>query len=201
VAELLDTTVASVNSALQRARRAAAERIPEQSQQATLRSLGDESARQLVVSYIDAFEHADIDGLVELLTEDAAWAMPPMRTWYHGREPIIPFLTEHALTTRWRHRPVSANGQLAVGCYAWLAEERHFAAAVVDVLTLRGDLIAEVTAFVSPRLSPASASQTSSVTDRSRRGSGSILRARLGLDRMLCGGAHPVPATADETKT
>jgi RNA polymerase sigma-70 factor (ECF subfamily) len=152
VAELLDTTVASVNSALQRARRTAAERIPEESQQATLRSLGDARARQLVVSYMDAFERADIDGLVELLTEDAAWAMPPMRTWYHGREAINPFLAEHALTTRWRHRPVSANGQLAVGCYAWLAEERHFAAAVLDVLTLRGDRIAEVTAFVSPRL-------------------------------------------------
>jgi RNA polymerase sigma-70 factor, ECF subfamily len=152
VAELLDTTVASVNSALQRARRTAAERIPEQSQQATLRSLGDERARQLVASYVSAFERADVDGLVELLTEDAAWAMPPMRTWYHGREAIVPFLAEHALTTRWRHRSVSANGQLAVGCYAWLAEERHFAAAVVDVLTLRGDRIAEVTAFVRPRL-------------------------------------------------
>jgi RNA polymerase sigma-70 factor, ECF subfamily len=152
VAERLDTTVASVNSALQRARRAVAERVPEQSQQATLRSLGDERARQLVASYIDAFERADVDGLVELLTEDAAWAMPPLRTWYHGREAIIPFLAEHALTTRWRHRPVRASGQLAIGCYAWHAEERQFTAAVLDVLTLRGDRIAEVTAFVSPRL-------------------------------------------------
>jgi RNA polymerase sigma-70 factor, ECF subfamily len=152
VAELLDTTVPSVNSALQRARHAVDERVPEQSQQVTLRSLGDERARRLVASYTGAFERADVDGLVKLLTEDAAWAMPPLRTWYQGREAIVPFLEEHAVTAGWRHRPVRASGQLAVGCYVWSAQEQSYTAAVLDVLTLRGDRIAEVTAFVTPRL-------------------------------------------------
>jgi RNA polymerase sigma-70 factor, ECF subfamily len=152
VAELLDTTVASVNSALQRARYTVDERVPEQSQQATLRSLGDERARRLVAKYTDAFERSDVNGLVELLTEDAAWAMPPLRTWYQGREAILPFLEEHAVTPGWRHRPVGANGQLAVGCYVWSVEEQSYTAAVLDVLTLRRYRIAEVTAFVSPRL-------------------------------------------------
>jgi RNA polymerase sigma-70 factor, ECF subfamily len=152
VADLLETTVASVNSALQRARHTAAERVPEQSQQATLRSLGDERTRELVASYIDAWERADIDGLVELLTEDIAWAMPPFRTWYRGLDDVIPFLEEYPLTDRWRHFPARANGQPAVGCYLWDAEQRHYAACVIDVLTLRGDHIAEVTGFMTPRL-------------------------------------------------
>jgi RNA polymerase sigma-70 factor, ECF subfamily len=152
VAELLDTTVPSVNSALQRARQAAAERVPDQSQQATIRTLGDERARRLVASYVHAIERADVDGLVGLLTEDAAWTMPPLSTWYQGRDAVVPFLEEHPLTLRWRHLPARANGQLAVGCYWWDAEAGHYAAAVLDVLTLRGDRIAEVTGFMAPRL-------------------------------------------------
>ena len=152
VAELLDTTVASVNSALQRARQTAAERVPEQSQHETLRSLGDERARELVVSYMDAIERADVDGLVELLTEDVVWAMPPLRSWYQGREAVVPFLAEYPLTLRWRHVPARANGQLAIGCYLWDAGEQHYAPAVIDVLTLRGPRVAEVTGFMTPRL-------------------------------------------------
>jgi RNA polymerase sigma-70 factor, ECF subfamily len=154
VADLLETSVASVNSALQRARSTAAERIPEQSQQATLRSIGDERARGLVVSYMDAIERADVDGLVELLTEDAAWTMPPLQTWYRGREAVLPFLQEFPLSLRWRHLPAHASGQLAVGCYLWDDAAQHFGAAVIDVLTLRGDRISEVTGFMSPRLFP-----------------------------------------------
>ncbi len=152
VAELLETTVPSVNSALQRARQTAAERVPEKSQQATLRSLGDERTRDLVTRYIDAWERADVEDLVELVTEDVAWTMPPLRTWYQGLDAVVPLLVEYPLTERWRHLPARANGQLAVGCYLWDAEQRHYGAAVLDVLTVRGDLIAEVTGFITPRL-------------------------------------------------
>jgi RNA polymerase sigma-70 factor, ECF subfamily len=152
VAELLDTTVPSVNSALQRARRTVAERVPEQSQQATLRALGDERERELVARYMDAWERADVDDLVELLTDDVAWTMPPLRTWYQGLETVVPFLVEYPLSDRWRHVPTRANGQPAVGCYLWNAEQRHYEACVLDVLTLRDDLIAEVTGFSTPGL-------------------------------------------------
>jgi RNA polymerase sigma-70 factor (ECF subfamily) len=153
-AQLLDTTVASVNSAVQRARNTVAERVPEQSQQATLRSLGDRRARELVASYTDAMERADVDGLVALLTEDAAWSMPPLQTWYQGREAVVPLLVEYPLTERWRHLPTHANGQLAVGCYLWDADLHYYDAAVIDVITLRGHLIADVTGFIMPRLFP-----------------------------------------------
>jgi RNA polymerase sigma-70 factor (ECF subfamily) len=151
-AELLDTSVASVNSALQRARHTATELVPDQSQQDSLRSLGDERTRELVAGYVDAWERADIDALVELLTQDVIWAMPPLRSWYQGLDAVIPLLVEYPLTERWRHVPTRANGQLAVACYLWDSEQRHYGAAVLDVLTLRGDRIAEVTGFIAPRL-------------------------------------------------
>jgi RNA polymerase sigma-70 factor (ECF subfamily) len=128
------------------------ERVPDQSQQATLERLGDERARALVARYMEAIEHADVEGLVGLLTEDAAWAMPPMSVWYRGREAVAAFHTEHVLAERWRHLPARASGQLAVGCYMWDDEQARYAAGVLDVLTLRGDRIAEVTGFVNPAL-------------------------------------------------
>ena len=147
-ADLLETSVPSVNSALQRARQTLGERAPERSQQATLRELGDERSRALVSAYVDALEGADIHRVLALLTEDAAWSMPPMSIWYHGREPVSAFLTGSPFKERWRHVPTRVNGQLAVGCYIWDAERGDFGAGVIDVLTVRGDRIAEVTAFI-----------------------------------------------------
>src|SRR5688500_9375677 len=84
VADLLETSVASVNSALQRARRTIDEKLPEQSQQATLRTLGDERLREIVEQYMDAMGRGDVDTVVSMLADDAAWSMPPLATWYHG---------------------------------------------------------------------------------------------------------------------
>jgi RNA polymerase sigma-70 factor (ECF subfamily) len=143
-----------VNSALQRARKTTAERVPEQSQQATLQELGDAGARELVERYTDAMERADIQSLLALLTADAVWEMPPLTTWYQGREALAAFLEEYPGNVRWRHLPTSANGQLAVGCYAWDEERQRYAASVLDVLTLRGAKIAQVTAFINASLFP-----------------------------------------------
>src|SRR5438067_6220133 len=87
-AEMLDTTTASVNSALQRARATVDDRLPEQSQQATLRSLGDDRLRELVDRYVEAWEHDDVETVVGMLTEDATFAMPPLGTWFGGRDEI-----------------------------------------------------------------------------------------------------------------
>ncbi len=153
-AALLETSVPSVNSALQRARHTIGERAPERSQQATLRELGDERSRTLVAAYVDAIEHADVDRVIALLTEDAAWSMPPLSRWYQGRGPVTAFLTGSPFRERWRHLPARANGQLAVGCYIWDAGRGDFGAGVIDVLTLRGDRIAEVTAFIGAERFP-----------------------------------------------
>jgi len=148
VAETLDTSVASVNSALQRARKAADERMPEQSQQETLRGLGDDKVAEIVEEYMAALESGDVDRVVALLTEDATWSMPPCPMWFSGIETVSAFLSDYPLNERWRHKPTRANGQLAVGCYMWDGEK--FAAAVLDVVTLRGDKVVDVTAFLAP---------------------------------------------------
>jgi RNA polymerase sigma-70 factor (ECF subfamily) len=149
-AEILETTVASVKSALQRARRAVRERIPDESQQATLRALGDGAVREVAERYMDAFERHDVDGLVAMLTEDATLAMPPTPTWYRGLQAIAAWGAAGPMADgmRWRHISTRANGQLAVGCYLWEERTGRYAAHGLDVLTLRGDRIAAVTAFL-----------------------------------------------------
>ena len=150
VAETLDTTVASVNSALQRAREAVESRVPERSQQETLRALGDERLRALVEQYTAALQSGEVDRVLALLTEDAAWSMPPLPGWFRGHEAVAGFLTGYPLQERWRHVPTRANGQLAIGCYMWDEARGTFAAAVLDVLTLRDDRIEQVTGFIAP---------------------------------------------------
>jgi RNA polymerase sigma-70 factor, ECF subfamily len=149
-AEALETTVASVNGALRRARKAVADRLPRQSQQTTLRALGDDGIREVVERYIDAWERGDVDAILALLAEDATFNMPPLPTWYRGRHAIAAFLTRFALQDRWRLLPARANGQVAFGCYAWDAEQRTYTALSLDVLTLDGPRATEVTSFVTP---------------------------------------------------
>ena len=98
VAESLDTTVASVNSALQRARRSVEERLPERSQQDTLRALGDERVSKLVDAYVDAWMRRDVDALRALLAEDAVFSMPPWPIWWRGRDTIVSVAKDSADT-------------------------------------------------------------------------------------------------------
>jgi RNA polymerase sigma-70 factor (ECF subfamily) len=152
-AEALETSTASVNSALQRARKVVDERLPEQSQQATLRALGDERLGEIVGGYMEALEQGDVEAMVSMLSEDASWSMPPMPLWYQGHEAIAGFLRAGPSKVRWRHLPTRANGQLAVGCYAWDEDRGVYAGHVIDVLTLRGDgRIAAVTAFIDSEI-------------------------------------------------
>jgi RNA polymerase sigma-70 factor (ECF subfamily) len=146
-AELLDTTVPAVNSALQRARATTATLLPDRSQGRTLAALGDDRVRDLAGRYADAIERSDIDGLCAMLTEDATWSMPPDPEWYRGLPDIAAFHIESVAPECWRHRPARANGQLAVGGYMYDPGLDSYVATVLDVLTLRGDRIAAVTAF------------------------------------------------------
>ena len=81
---MLETSDASVNSALQRARKTVEERLPEQSQQETMRELGEDGVREVVDAYVDAWQSGDVDAVVGMLTEDAVFSMPPMATWFGG---------------------------------------------------------------------------------------------------------------------
>ena len=151
VADSLDTTVASVNSALQRARKTVADRLPEQSQQATLRLLGDDALAQIVDRYVEAWERNDFETVVAMLAEDATFAMPPLATWFGGRKEIGMFLEGWPLSGAWRWRPIraTANGQPALAFYAWDEDERAYLPFALNVLTFRGELISDVVAFVA----------------------------------------------------
>ena len=150
-AAMLDTTTASVNSALQRARDAVEKRLPERSQQQTLRDLGDEEIRALVESYVEAWERNDVERVVSMLTEDAAFTMPPLRSWFGGREEITTFLAGWPLSGAWRWRALRtrANGQEALAFYSWDDDAGAYLRFALNVLTLRDGLIAEVDAFLT----------------------------------------------------
>jgi RNA polymerase sigma-70 factor, ECF subfamily len=153
IASQLATTPASVNSALQRARARTSERIPATSQQSVLRALGDQRTRALAQRFADAIQRGDADTLISMLTRDASWSMPPVPTWYRGHQTIRQWLVASLLTYRWQHRAASANGQLAVGCYLLHQAKRRYTPAVLDVLTLDGGKIADITSFMAAELS------------------------------------------------
>jgi RNA polymerase sigma-70 factor, ECF subfamily len=152
VAEMLDSSPAAVDSALQRAHRSAEQRLPARSQQATLRALGDERLSRLVGGYVDAWERGDIEAVVAMLTEDGRVTMPPIPTWYRGRDAVGAFLAARALRGDHPRRllPVHANGQPAFGQYFWDEGEGRLLGHGITVLTLRGEQIEEITAFLRP---------------------------------------------------
>ncbi|WP_326563169.1 sigma-70 family RNA polymerase sigma factor [Micromonospora sp. NBC_01796] len=152
IAAMMDTTIASVNSALQRARRIVAEKVPGPSQQQTLREIDDGRLREIVGAFCTAMERGDADALVALLTKDVTWSMPPLEHWYHGVDAVMDFAVEVPLTRcpSWRYLTTSANGQPAVGFYVGESATATHLAWGINVLTLRGEQIAEITSFLSP---------------------------------------------------
>jgi RNA polymerase sigma-70 factor, ECF subfamily len=136
VAEMLDTIPSSVYSLVQRAHRAVDERVPKASQQEALRALGNRRLQQLAARYVEAWETADVGALAALLTEDAALSMPPLPTWFGGRDAIATFAARGPLSpgSRWRMVPTQANGQVAFGSYLWDRTRHAYLAHCLQVL-------------------------------------------------------------------
>ena len=147
-AEALGTSVASANSALQRARATLAERRPDRSQQAELAALGDAGRRALVDAFVTAWERADVPALVGLLAADARFTMPPLPAWFSGREDVARFLGERVFATPWRLVPIEANGQVAFACYS--GDGSRYRLGAVNVLSLRSGSVAWIAGFVDP---------------------------------------------------
>jgi RNA polymerase sigma-70 factor (ECF subfamily) len=149
VADVLESTVASVNSALQRARGAIERHLPE-----AIRPTAGPAERELLNRYVAAFERADMDGLVALLREDATLRMPPQPTLVGGLE-IAQFFLETARgdLTRIRHRPVWANGRPAVTIEI-RGEDDVWVPHGVSVLEVEDRKIAGIEAFLDPALVP-----------------------------------------------
>jgi RNA polymerase sigma-70 factor, ECF subfamily len=152
VAEALDTTPASVYSALQRAHQSVDHHLPEVSQQATLRSLGDDRLREIVERYVQAWERNDVGAIAAMLTESATLAMPPTASWFRGRDAVVAALGAVPLNggPRWRLIPTRASGQLAAMAYIWDGAAGNFVPRHLAVLTLQGAMIEEIAAFIDP---------------------------------------------------
>jgi RNA polymerase sigma-70 factor (ECF subfamily) len=149
-AEQLDTSVAAVNSAVQRARKAIDTAAP--TQQTALRDLGDEATGRLVRRWTDAWQAGDVDSIVAMLAADARYSMPPLPEWYRGTDDIRAFLLGGPLQSRWRFVPATANGQLAFGTYLWDGASASYVPGGLDILTIRDGRVAEVTAFLTAEL-------------------------------------------------
>src|SRR5215470_7667814 len=110
VAGQLDTSTASVNSALQRARKVID--TTSVSQQGVLRDLGDAAVADIVTRWADAWQAGDVEAIVAMLADGARYSMPALPQWYRGRDEIRAFLLRAPLRSRCRFLPTTANGQL-----------------------------------------------------------------------------------------
>ncbi|MCD9879630.1 RNA polymerase subunit sigma-70 [Streptomyces guryensis] len=149
VAEQLGTTVAAVNSSLQRARAAIADvgdpgEVPEPD---------DAEAREVVQRYARAFEAADVPALVRLLTDAAVLEMPPVPLWYRGRRDYGLFMERvfEMRGTGWATRQLTAGGQPALAAYAPAADGGH-RLHTLQVFTVTGRRVARNVVFTDPRV-------------------------------------------------
>jgi RNA polymerase sigma-70 factor (ECF subfamily) len=153
-ATMLETSQASVNSALQRAHKTVDDRLPARSQRDTIRRLGDEKVANVAERYIDAWHRSDVHALVELLVDDAIFSMPPLSEWYVGSEVIAEFLARRPMAPprRWHLERMDLNGQVAFANYGWTQESHSFVPHGVTLLTLRQSKIAEIITYLDPTL-------------------------------------------------
>ncbi|MFG3254987.1 sigma-70 family RNA polymerase sigma factor [Streptomyces sp. NPDC048172] len=150
VAELLDSTTASVNSALQRARAQLEQASPVEEE---LTEPTDPAMRDLLDRYATAFEKSDVTAIVDLFKEDAVWEMPPFPQWFRGREDIVQLITHQCPIgpDQGLMLPTSANGQPAFGLYS-LQEDGSYHPFHIQVLTLHKGQVAHVGAFFGDAL-------------------------------------------------
>lgn len=149
-AEMLGTTTASVNSALQRAQKTVKDKMPGASQAVELQALHPASLDKLLRDLVDAWESRDVAGLVNLLAEDARFTMPPLPAWFDGRASVAKFISERMFATPWRLAPLWANGQPGFACYMKHPGTDTFRLGAVNLLALRAGRIVGIHAFLDP---------------------------------------------------
>jgi RNA polymerase sigma-70 factor (ECF subfamily) len=149
-AELLETSVASANSALQRARAGLEQNLPANRAESASRADSSERERALLARFMDAHERADATGIADMLREDVRVTMPPLPEIHDGIDALRP-LWEHAFDEdvfgEWRLVATRVNRQPAAASYLRRRGETEFRAFKLDVLRIEGDRVAEITTF------------------------------------------------------
>jgi hypothetical protein len=147
VADMLDSTVESVNSALKRARASVQRRLPPIADCEPAPAAGSPSEQAIVAKFVNAWESADLDALVALLTDNVFISMPPMPFEYEGRDVVARFCDSLFRAGRtYDLVPTRANGQPAFGAY--LRGPTGIGHGIgLYVLTLKGDRICAMTRF------------------------------------------------------
>ncbi|MFI0450784.1 sigma-70 family RNA polymerase sigma factor [Actinomadura sp. 6N118] len=147
VADMLDSTVESVNSALKRARAALQHRLPPTDERQPPPAPGSPAEQALVAKFVHAYQSGDVDALVALLTADVRVSMPPIPLEYHGRDAVARFYASIIRQDRtYDLVPTRANGQPAFQAYLLAPNGIRHATGLL-VLTLTGDQICAVTRF------------------------------------------------------
>jgi RNA polymerase sigma-70 factor (ECF subfamily) len=153
-AAALETSSASVNSALQRAHATLAQRLPKRDGDWLAGSPASEGEQSLLAGLLDAFEQRDSEAVAALLSADARMIMPPTPSWYDGREAIAAFFAEHVFSPAgpgsMRTVATAANRQPAFGLYHGRSGDAEHRAFALCVLRLEGGAIAEITLFRLP---------------------------------------------------
>lgn len=160
-AEVLELTVSSVNSALHRARTTLSQRYPRGEMEDSIMLATDERTQQLLDHFVQAWETADVGGLVALLKADAAFAMPPSPSWYQGHEAIGMFSAATIFADngmfpgkaahRWRLLPTCANGSPAFAIYQ-RDEHNEYQAFGLIALTVDEEKLSQIISFIDPSL-------------------------------------------------
>jgi RNA polymerase sigma-70 factor, ECF subfamily len=150
-AALLDTSVAAVNSALQRARATLKRHLPRRRLDWGAGTDPSEEERRLLERYMEATEQGDAGAMVKLIREDAFCAMPPDPKWWVGNFEIVDAWVQGGFGDdawgRLRCVLTSANQQPAVACYVKRAGDTEYRPLAVDVLRIEDGAVAEITAF------------------------------------------------------
>ncbi|MEV1172358.1 sigma-70 family RNA polymerase sigma factor [Nonomuraea sp. NPDC049784] len=160
-ATLLDGSVASVNSALQRARATLREHLPERRLEWAQSPETSEQERAVLRRYMDAVERADLAAVADLLAQEVRTTMPPWPIWFQGRDQVMAALAASwdvgspDYVGRFRMVPIRANGQPAVASYVRGLDDLAYHAFAIGVLRIEDGHIAEITAFHDTGLFPA----------------------------------------------
>jgi RNA polymerase sigma-70 factor (ECF subfamily) len=152
VASLLEMSVPSVNSALQRGRSTMRTRLPARRLDWAPASAPTDAERSVLKRYMDAFEQADSAGLTALLREDVRWAMPPAALWFDGRAAVAELLALFPLGTQgdFRMVPTAANRQPAAACYLRAHGESTYKLNTLHVLRIADGEIVAISTFGPP---------------------------------------------------